>query len=88
MLELDQATGELRGVLKDLRFVNATGESKIGTVAVTGSLANEEISIYTTTLWNFDVRGVILESGDIAGTFECCAIGDVRGTVTATRILQ
>ena len=88
MLELDQLTGELRGVLKDLRLVTATEESEIGTVGVSGSLANGEVRIGTTTPWNFDVHGVILESGDIAGTFECCAIGDISGTFTATRILQ
>ena len=87
-LELEQASGELRGALTDMRFVTATEEVEMGTKGVSGSFANGEVRIYTTTAWPFAMQGVILESGDIAGTFDCCAIGDISGTFTATQISQ
>ena len=93
-LELEQATGRLHGAFKDLRFVTATEEHKVRAGVNFGLSSNGEISMWTDSfmydedLGVFDMRGVILKSGDIGGTFECCVTGHVRGTFTATRVSQ
>ena len=50
-----------------------------------GSTISSDSFMYNDELNIFEMRGVLLESGDIAGTFEA---GGGSGTFTATRISQ